>query len=464
MKKFTNHRIPTLLAMFLLLVGVGVSLLLLKQGVFYIGKAAPDATPQNITITNISDSSFTVVFTTTLKTEAIIALRDAKVGQSIILDDRDKSTGMQNKYFSHHLTVPNLQSNKQYAFSIISGGKEFGVKNAYTASTGSVINSAPPTQDPLYGTVLLPDSSIGTDVLVMVKNSESQTVSAITNGKGSFIIPMNSLRTTSFDAYSLLNPDTQFTITAFREDAKANISTTYALAQSLPPITLSQEYNFTQSQEPTASIASELKIPFTISSLQKLSVIKPTDNQSFIDTKPEFRGTAYPNAKVTIKIKNFVTTTIQANASGLWTYRSDNPLSPDTHELSVESADNVGKIERITRSFVIFPSGSQIAASATPSATPSIQPSPTPTNTPSPTTPTITQGVTPTITTAPTPTPTLTPAITASPTATVAPTTAVLTTTPAPTLAKPGGTSSTIALSILSIVFIVAGAGLLFIL
>lgn len=459
MRNINTLRIPTLFALFLLLIVIGVSIFLIRQGIFYVGKAAPDPTPQNILITNITDTSFTVAFTTTLNTEAVVDVTQGLKNQSLILDDRDKSTGVQKKYYSHHITVPNLSPNKKYEFTILSGGKEYGVKNNYSATTGSVINTPPPSQNPLYGTILLVDSSPGEDVLVIVKNSQSQTVSAITSSKGSFIIPVNSLRVITLDAYSLLTPASEFTITAFRETYSSTITASYALAQSLPPITLAQQYNFLQTQEDVTNVASELKIPISVPSITRLSIQVPTESQSFIDNKPQFRGTAYPNADVAITIKNFIQTTIKADQNGAWSYRSDNALSPDTHEFSVRSPDNTGKITQITRSFVVFPAGSQIAESATPSATPTIQPTSTPK--PSPT-PIISQGVTPTISVTPTTEITPTPTIAVTKTVTIAPTKNV-SPTPLPSL-SPGGTSSTIILSILSIVFIIAGTGLLFIL
>lgn len=461
---------PTLFAIFLLVVAIAISVILLRSGIFYVGKAAPDPRPQNVAITNITDTSFTVTFLTTLQTESVISIM-LDSAENIILDDRDKSTGVTGKYFSHHITIPNLSPNQKYDFVIISDGKDY---SPFNATTGTIIVTPPPTQNPLFGTVLLPDGQTGIDVVVVAKTAGGQDISAVTDHTGSFVIPTNSLRTSAYNGYLLLTDDTEFSISAFRSDQKATVTSTFKTAQSLPTITLAQTYSFTtQPTEESASVSSELKIPELSPTQDRISIAQPTENQNFVDDRPLFRGKAYPNAQVEISIKNFVTTNIVANSSGTWSYRSDNRISTGTHELSIESSDINGKTTRITRNFAILPSGSQVIQSATPSASPSIRPTSIPTATPTQTiTPTLTPTPTPTTiatTTSPTPSTSETPTSTPTPT-TIMPTGATITvspttsgvSTPTPTQTPSGGVNSTIFLSVISLIFIVSGTILLF--
>ncbi|MDO8270141.1 MAG: hypothetical protein Q7T54_05745, partial [Candidatus Levybacteria bacterium] len=174
-KGLFNRRIPTVIALVILTVIVGISTLLIQSGVFYVGKAAPDTQPQNFAITNITDTSFTATFTTTGLVDAVLSINSASTGNSITLDDRDKKTGAQNKYYSHHITVPNLSVETTYIFKLIVGGKEYQGSN-YTARTAKTITSAPPSQNPLFGRVLLPDGSTGTDSIVIAKTDQSNFV------------------------------------------------------------------------------------------------------------------------------------------------------------------------------------------------------------------------------------------------------------------------------------------------
>jgi len=469
MNKIFSHRIPTILAIILLVVAIGISVVLLGKGVFYVGKAAPDPKPQNVMITNISDSSFTVVFVTTQQAESVVSFSQAS-SNTIILDDRDKSTGTPQQYYSHHITVPNLLPNKNYNFTILSGGREY---SPFKATTGGVITSSPPSQNPLFGAVLLADGNIGNDVVLTFKTVGGQLSSSVTDTKGTFVLPTNSLRTEALLDYVILSDTSQFEIDAFRADLKSKVTASFLAAQSLPTITLQQAYNFVQTpQEKTASVSSELTIPVLDSVQRTISVTTPQDNQNFIDDRPLFKGRAFPNAKVEIDIKNFLTTTIVADNGGNWSYRSDNRLSATEHELAIETADNLGKKTRITRKFSIFSSGSQVNQSATPSASPTIRPTIPPTATPTQTTtPTPTPTVTPTteLTITPTtpvdgsPTPTgsiSTPSATLAPTTTIAPSGVPGTATPTQT--PTGNMRSTIFLSVISFVFIAVGTILLF--
>lgn len=469
MKKIFSHRIPTLLAIILLIVSIGVSVVLLGKGIFYVGKAAPDPKPQNVMITNISDSSFTVVFVTTQQVESVVSFSQA-TSSTVILDDRDKSTGTPQKYYSHHITVPNLLPNKNYDFTILSGGKEY---SPFKATTGGVITNSPPSQNPLFGTVLLADGNTGNDVVLTFKTAGGQLNSSVTDDKGTFVLPTNSLRNESLMDYVILSDTSQFEINAFRADSKSTVTASFLAAQSLPTITLQQAYNFVQTpQEKAASVSSGLTIPVLDSIQKTISITTPQDNQTFIDDRPLFKGRAYPNAKVEISIKDFLSTTIVADNAGNWSYRSDNRLSATEHELAIETADNLGKKTRITRTFAVLSSGSQINQSATPSASPTLRPTIPPTATPTQTTtPTLTPTATPTtgLTITPTtpldssPTPTssiATPSATISPTFTIVPSGGIPTATPTQT--PSGSMNSTIFLSVISFIFIAAGTILLF--
>ncbi len=159
-KGLFNRRIPTLFALLGLIVVIAISTVLIQSGVFYVGKAAQDGIPRNVFITNVTDTSFTVVFTTTALSEAVITMNEVQTGNSVTLDDRDKKSGAKNKYYSHHITIQNLKPTIKYSFKILSLGKEY-TSPEYVATTGQPISLPPPAQNPLFGTVLLPEGGTG---------------------------------------------------------------------------------------------------------------------------------------------------------------------------------------------------------------------------------------------------------------------------------------------------------------
>ena len=62
-----QKRIPTLLGILFITIGIGITTYLIKTGVLFTTKAGPSEDPHNVRITNITDSSFTVSYTTANK-------------------------------------------------------------------------------------------------------------------------------------------------------------------------------------------------------------------------------------------------------------------------------------------------------------------------------------------------------------------------------------------------------------
>lgn len=461
-KGLFNRRIPTLFALVVLIIVIGISTLLIKNGIFYIGKAAPDTEPQNFSITNVTDTSFTTVFTTTGLVEAVLTINDAKTGNTIILDDRDKKTGAQQKYYSHHITVPNLSPSTTYLFKLLIGGKEY-TNPSYSVKTGAAITSTPPAQNPLFGKILLPDGGNGSDSVITAKTDQSQMISAITDSKGEFILPTNSLKKSDGSEYVVLENGTSFSITVFRQNMKAEVTATYQVAQNLPPITLLQQYVFSQISEVPSTQSSQLNISLP-SNGKTVDITNPQQGESFVDSRPFFSGTSYPNSTLELSIPGVAEQQLLVKADGSWSYQTPSGIPPGKHTLTITTTGQNNPRVSLTRNFSIFPQGSQVAESATPSASPTIQP--TATSTPTPTkkpTPTLTLPVTPSLSPSPTatPTPTFTPTATPTSLPTMKPT-VYYTPTKLPPIEKPGGVENTTILTGISVILIVTGTILLF--
>jgi hypothetical protein len=470
-KGLFNRRIPTIVAILILIIVIGISTLLIQQGIFYVGKAAPDTEPQNFSITNITDSSFTAVFTTNAQADAALSVNNAATGNTLTLDDRDKKTGIQNKYFSHHITVPNLTSNTTYIFKLIVSGKQY-TNSSYTTKTGQAITAPPPAQNPLFGKVLLPDGSYASDSIVIAVTGSSQKISAVTNDNGEFILPTNSLRNKESNEYISLQDASNFILNFFRQTMKTTVTASFLVAQNLPPVTLSQQYIFTPNDEASSTQSSQLNFSFSKSTDNVLSITVPKKGETFTDLQPLFKGTAIPNSTVSVSVKNNFSKQIVADVDGSWSYRPETAFDPGKYTLTASSININGDIIDASSNFSIFPQGSQILADQLlPTTRPTIQPTNTPTPTPTPTatptnTPTPTQVIQPTLPlTTITNTPTPIPTVKISPTLTATPTTKPTifsTPTKLPPIAKPGGTGETMVLTGFSIILITAGIALLF--
>ena len=445
---------PTILALLLLFGSIWVTSYLIQTRAIFVGRAAPDKTPQNIKVGNISDTSFTVAFTTNAPASSALSVEEIGKNPFLVLDDRDKKTGLQTEYYSHYLTVIDLSPQTNYKFTIIVDGESYQDSNQYSVRTGVSINESRSNLDPIAGQGLMPDGQPAADTVVELQIPGSQTILALTSDNGKFNIPINSIRTADLGSFLKLTPDTLMTLTLRRQDFSSIIQTIFDNRKSLAILTLAQNYDFTNvEEEETASKASELKASTPKITAGTIRILTPVKDQSFVDSKPQFRGTALPNQKVKIKIESeVIIDEVTAGPTGLWTYRPPTSIPPGQHKITIETIDAFGVSKILTQTFTVFASGSQVAESATPSATPTRTPTPTPT-----------AKITVTPTSTPIPLPTAIPSLTPTPTLTVP--TIIISPTQAPiiTPAPPGNTSSLI-LTAISVLLIFAGSALLFVL
>jgi hypothetical protein len=462
-KGIFQKRIPTLLALFILLSGLVVSSYLIQQGILTIGQATPNEEPQNVQITNITEDSFTIAFTTLEPTVSGVSVVNSDP-PSVFFDTRDPQGN--KPYTSHLITVTKLKPETKYEFNILSNGTIYLNNGENFTTKTSLKGDLTPNPNSLSGKVLLPDGLDGADVLINAIIPNAAPATAVTNSKGEYTVPSTLIRNRSHDTLLSLEVGTEIVLNAQNGRFSSEIKFIYIPGVEIPTITLSNNYSFIADvQEVEVSTpSSELEIP-TGSKPSEVKISTPKEDQTFTDVKPQFQGTAFPNKIVKINVgpNNEVSTQVRSGPNGNWSYRPAVSLSTGQHSINVNSPDSLGIARSATRSFSILPSGSQIAESATPSATPTTQlPTSTPTftlaptSTPDPTGTTPSPGITNTPTLIPTSAPTVTP-LESSPTPTVF-------VPPQKQIPPTGPETLPIILTSISLLFIVAGSALLFIL
>lgn len=407
---FWDKKIPTLLGLALIVVGIAITTALVKTGVIVISKASPSETPKNVRTTNISDTSATISYTTDASVIGSVNFGKDKNFGLTGLDLRDQQ-GKVTPHTTHYITLRNLSEKTSYFFSINSGRNTFLNDDVpFELTTGPTIEDSPSSQEPLTGNVILPDGSRPNEGVVYVTLENGQTISILLKEDGSFILPLNSLRTTNLSSYMTFSKDTIIKMLVANNTFSSSVLLSPLHTNPLPPITLSLDYDFTTQTTPVASRAAA-PVGFPTFSAKEVSSTKPEistpkKDQGFSDTQPLFKGKANPLEKIQIIIRSTenIQTEVVADNSGNWTYRPANPLSPGSHTITITTKDPSGILKKITQSFTVFAQGSQVTEPATPSS--SLTPSPAPSLTPTPTlVPTPIPTVQPTII----PTPTLAP-------------------------------------------------------
>jgi hypothetical protein len=430
MQRLFNIKIPSLLGIVLLLAGVGMTSFLVDRGVILQGRAAPDKTPTNIAITNVSPTEFTVMYTTAESVAGSLSYGTNKDGTgSVALDDRDQQTGRTTASTIHHITVRNLAPDTTYFFSILSGGDVFKNQDeAYEVTTAPALAGTLPEATPITGSVSFPETIAQQDLLVVFTSKTLQSRSAVVTADGTYTLPVSGIRTLDLSQYASLTDSTTGELVIVSAGTASHATVLLQNTDPVPRITFGQSYDFTLSTEPlpekSASGSAAQAFPQAAESTSgpTIRITSPDEAETFTDQQPVFSGSALPGEDIDIIIHSdqAATATIQAGEDGTWEFRPPEPLNPGNHTITIKTRDLTGTLREFTRAFTVYAQGSQF-----------IEPSVSPTRTP-----------TPTLTTDE-PTPTPTEEIVPTATATVAPTaaiptpTAVLTGIPTPTSPPP---------------------------
>lgn len=375
---FWEKRIPTILGLVILIIGIGLTTFLAGKSTNLRSIAGPSETPTDSRITNISDTSFTVSYTTADNVLGSVNYgRDNNFGKTA-LDDRDQEKNIPTPYTIHSITVKNLTPSTTYYFSIKSGANTFLQNNSpFTVTTGTVIQDTVPQKKSVNGKVILPDGSTPKEAIVYLASDETQTISSLVKGDGSYSIPLNFLRKKDLLSYFFPQKNTIYNLLVTGDNLSSKAKLSNLESDNLPTITLSNDYDFTQDANPIAtqsSSFSSLPIQIYSPSSTKTEILTPKKDQGFVDQQPKFSGTAVPNSiiEITIHSDEGIQAQVTADANGNWSYRPPAPLSPGEHTISITIRDVSGILKTISQSFVVFASGEQITQSATPSATPVI--------------------------------------------------------------------------------------------
>jgi hypothetical protein len=458
-----NRRLPSLIGILFF----GISLLtitwLTGNVVIFGSKAAAGATPKNVQISNISDTSFTISYVTDDSVIGSLSFGRNATLNKIALDERDQQTGSPAQHRIHYITVGALSPTTKYFFAIVSGGENFSNNSVpYEVVTAPTIKDKPTSQAPINGHIILSDGNIPSEGIVFVSTDTSQLTSTLLKTDGSYLLPLNTIR--KKDLLSILPLSASIVLHINAIDATAQ-STTSVLADQvnpIPPITLSKNYDFavkSQSILPSSPPAtSSAGAGFTVSQDTTIvttpQILTPKKGQKLQDQQPMFTGKASPNISVVVKIQSQqeIITTVQTDANGNWQYRPGAPLDPGQHTITIKALDAQGIMRTITQSFTVYASGSQFTD---PSVTPTPPLSRPPTAAPLPTpTPSQSQpSPSPTVSLSPSPTidlSTLTPSSSVS-------------TTPVPVISHPpipksGSSSFVIGFTAVLLVFILGGA------
>lgn len=424
---FWQKKIPTLFGILVIFFGIVATSFLTKNGVIFTGRASLPETPENIRITNITNTSFTISYTTSANVIGSVRFGKEKNLDKVSLDDRDQENGKTSEHKIHYITIKNLDPETKYYYSLISGETDFfsqtGDNQPFEIQTAPIIQEKSDQQNSIIGKVILPDGSTPPEAIVYTTLPNAQTISALVKPDGNYSLSLNSVRNQALNSYLTFADNLNFQLLILNDSLKSQITLSIKQINPVPVITLSKDYNFLLKDSLLATSSSIASDSGKISGFPSFSanpgktkepqIQTPKNNEGFVDNQPVFKGVAQPGEKVKIIIhsQEEIQTEVTADKNGGWTYRPSDKLSPGEHTITIITKDQFGILKTIKRIFTVYAAGSQVNESATPSATPTLVIS---------TSPTPILSVSPTLT--PSPKPTLIPTPTLIIQATILPT------------------------------------------
>lgn len=307
MRSITKLKIPTLLGLGIIIVGMVAGVYLNFKEQIFLSQAAPNFTAQNITITNITDAEATISWQTSSQAPAFITFGQNNPNEQTVLDDRDNlpDKAGPKPHFTHYATLKNLLPKTIYQFKIISGKFTSDILKFETAQP--LTNQAQFT--PVIGSVLDNDTPLEEGILYL-SVPDAATQSAQIKTGGNFLIPLSSLRKADLSDIFPLMENTIAKITAVSEKGTASmLFKLKANSEPLPPLKLGQNIDLTdetENPEPTAVPAEPTTSPVSNKyDLNGDGKINAADNAIILqnfgkkpkDTKADLNGDGIINQK-----------------------------------------------------------------------------------------------------------------------------------------------------------------------
>jgi hypothetical protein len=387
MSKLFRKKIPTFLALLVLLTAIGGAIFWAnKNKLFNLEKKDQiTTTPQQIHVTNVFDNQLTVSWLTGQPMVGFIqyGLVNNELDQ-VVFDSHDE----QGAFLVHTVTLNDLEPEKTYYFKIGLGQGDDktifdNAGQAYSIKTGVSLKSSSEMRI-LSGRILASDKSPAQKALVYLAAANMAPLSVLTDETGRWAFFLNQARTKDLTEYAVFDIDAtilKIEATDGQQGTQATILTKDAFP-STPDLVLGHgAYDFREGQDPA-------QFPMEISTV---TINNPAEEGEEINSqRPEFFGQGPAGTVLTIRVQSDpYDTTVTIDENSHWSLSLGFDLEPGEHQITISYADGENGLETISRNFVILAAGESDlpAITATTSgdlASPLPLPSPSPQISPSP--------------------------------------------------------------------------------
>jgi len=392
-------KIPTPIGFLLLVIVVGGAIASFETISRLPTRATGSKEPENVQITNLSDTSFTFTWTTGTPATGMLAVTTPQ-REITAFDERD-GNGKLTPYITHTITIRNLTGDTEYLIKILSNGKTyFDNDKPYRVRTTPILTTSPGNLGPAYGSVMTGDNKAASGALVFLTLEGSQTLSTLVKPSGAWIIPLNLIRTQDGTSYLSASADRITENLLVRSDGEQSSAITDTLNNSpVPSMVLGKTYDFRKQQAKRTEQSPIALAPLgpkttpavlgtqTTQAQYTVSLVAPAEGVALTSQFPLIQGTGIPGkfVTVTLGITSPISDTTTVGNDGIFRYTPKMQLAPGKQSVTITTLNAHDQPVAITHSFEILKNGTQVLGIATPSGTltPTLAPlfTPTPTST-----------------------------------------------------------------------------------
>ncbi len=384
-----DARIPTLVGLILLLIGLGGGIFLVESRSSLSSQAEGAKNPKSVVFSNVTDTSFSVSWYTDVPVSGLINFQEKGLitAAQIAADARDQTGTLATSRLTHFISVSGLKANTGYDITIISGGKEYTHKDYQVKTTSPIAYPPQYRLDPAYGNLTDKQSQSVSDALVYLSFPNSQVLATFTDQSGSWTIPLALIRNSDGNSYFQPNPNDKEQIIFNFGSSQSMVATNIDNDSPLPSVKLGQHYDFTKKSWYTKPglIIAQNNFSGVIKGVVNTAfkIIAPINNAVIPFSKPEISGTGTPGKNVILTITGPITTAerLLISNTGNWNWTPKTPLPAGKYLATAVTSNNPSVL---SVSFDVLKSGTSVLAAATPSATLKPSPSTSPRLSPSP--------------------------------------------------------------------------------
>ena len=369
MKK--EFKFPTIIGLIFLILAVVAGIYATQSTKIFNSKASDTCGPENIQITNITNSAVNISFTTTSACSFSLS------ANAQTFDDV-RSTPSRLHYFE----VKHLSSETNYKFSLINNGNLMNSDN-YNFKTATTPATAIPTSNLAWGKVFNPDKKTPAMAIVFLNIPGAAPLSSIVTTNGNWSVSLaNSFNDAKNNWFTPPSSPISEEIIAISEDGTATqITNTTDNNNPVPNIIIGTNFLEPISEEQKAAIG-QFDVGSGASTQKKVDIYNPKDGDILQTNKPDFFGSAPTNSKVIIEVHSdvLINGETSSSPSGEWHWSPPSNLTPGEHTITVKSQNlSTGVWETVTRNFTVLAADSaqpQYTASNS-ATTPTLTPTPT---------------------------------------------------------------------------------------